>query len=562
MMKTINRKSPLPLNYQLARNIESGIVGKRWKIGDKLPPVRTLIKDYGVSLPVVRQALKQLEESGLIETIHGKGSFVRKGPNGAAGEGLSKITLIMKSRDELQRHYFMKVLSEVENNAAQKGISVEFAQVSSLADNGRFITPDANSAYILCGDVGAEIISEVKSSDSPAVMIGTDSEDADIVSISNDDFLGGYVAVKHLLALGHRKIGVFQRDGNALFSRQRLAGCRKALEEAGISEVQVWECMGRDQEKAAEEILKSPERPTAIFACSDRLAHSLIKASTSLDVSIPEDLSIVGFDDDAFAQFLVPALTTIRIDCEQLGSECIRILEDLCSGNDSGKKVKIAVSLIERESCCKPATNSDVDRTRKRAFTIVELLVVVAIITALAAMLLPALQKVMAVTRLTACSSNLKQIGLGLLLYAEDNNYSLPSPSGDGTHRWTSITLPYINVDAPSINALPKSIMCPSYYTGNIYCYGMNYTFSGRISKLPPLGISNTILVGDVYSSFYLYPNRWTKNYRFRHIDEENNRGILNGVHGDGHVSGYDYYEGKIFTPHENCPALNANKAH
>ncbi|MBN2712131.1 MAG: prepilin-type N-terminal cleavage/methylation domain-containing protein [Planctomycetes bacterium] len=228
--------------------------------------------------------------------------------------------------------------------------------------------------------------------------------------------------------------------------------------------------------------------------------------------------------------------------------------------------MKTTVDLPPRRSIYQSAYAS----RPKQAFTLVELLVVIAILSILAALLLPALQQAMTSVRMAACSNNLKQIGIVLTLYADDYDRRLMPPTGYAPgntngwvgqeRRWTGIINPYFDMNWNDRWNLPYSMKCPSYKGTSAYYYGLNYNFSRKLDVIPAKGMTRSIMVGDTSGSFYLFPNRWTKPYHFRHLGDEQNEGTLNGLHGDGHVEGHDKSSGKIFTPHETCPLLNPFK--
>lgn len=135
--------------------------------------------------------------------------------------------------------------------------------------------------------------------------------------VMNDDVQGGYMAVRHLIDLGHRKIGFIGDLPDDPFgftsSQDRYQGFCQALAEAGLSMEDRY--IGRDEhgrytaQSLAETILDQPDRPTAIFAASDTQAMGVITAARRLSLSVPEQISIIGFDDIEIAEYL--GLTTI-----------------------------------------------------------------------------------------------------------------------------------------------------------------------------------------------------------------------------------------------------------
>ena len=311
-MTLLHRDSPIPLNYQLSQQLEAEIVESRWQVGSKIPSVRQLTEHYGVSMPVVRQALQHLANDGVIETLHGKGSFVRKRPEHRAAVSAQSLVFMLTDATPLKMSYFLRVLPEVEKAAVAHGLSVEFNQYNP--DIAVANSQSRPRGIIWCGGAEVSYVQEMVRRHVPVVAVG-DGPDIDTVTrIANDDFEGGYIAGKHLMALGHRHVCVIQRGSGLTYSRRRLAGFRHAAEEYADAVVQVASCNGNDALDIANQILDAPDRPTAVFGTSDRLAHSVMRVANDMGLNLPADLSVMGFGDEPFAEFMMPSLTSIRIN--------------------------------------------------------------------------------------------------------------------------------------------------------------------------------------------------------------------------------------------------------
>jgi len=128
---------------------------------------------------------------------------------------------------------------------------------------------------------------------------------------------------EHLASLGHRRIGVIAGPSQHRSAHERLKGFVGALEKHGITVPADLIVEGaftfESGVTCAEALLKHRQRPTAIFACNDEMAAGVYKAAYDLRVSIPDELSVVGFDDSVMASRLTPALTTVRIPIRDMG---------------------------------------------------------------------------------------------------------------------------------------------------------------------------------------------------------------------------------------------------
>lgn len=178
---------------------------------------------------------------------------------------------------------------------------------------------------------------------------------ARITSVGSTNFSGGLAATQHLLALGHRRIAYVGGTPTAACNQARLHGYRAAMEEAGAD---VPDCYARtgdflydDGLREGLALLDLPDPPTAVFAASDETALGVIEAARSRGLRVPEDLSVVGFDDTALAKLSAPPLTTIRQPLREMGAVAMRTALRLAAGEElDSHHVELATQLVERRS--------------------------------------------------------------------------------------------------------------------------------------------------------------------------------------------------------------------
>ena len=168
-----------------------------------------------------------------------------------------------------------------------------------------------------------------------------------------DDRLGGYLATRHLLDLGHRRIGLIAGPGYASSARGRVEGYRQAMVEAGIDVDPGWvveSTFGIDSgADATRTLMRLDLRPTAVFAVNDNTAIGALSAFENLGLSVPEDVSLIGYNDIPIVSHLPTPLTSVRVPFDQIASAA---LELLISG-PQGKQDRIRVAsptLIPRRS--------------------------------------------------------------------------------------------------------------------------------------------------------------------------------------------------------------------
>ncbi|QQQ80296.1 substrate-binding domain-containing protein [Saccharothrix sp. 6-C] len=186
-----------------------------------------------------------------------------------------------------------------------------------------------------------------------------DAAAPDLLSVAATNRAGGVTAVKHLLSLGHRRIGVVGGPRDVLCSRARVDGYRFVLGRAGIAPdtalVRHADFTREGGRREAAELLRLPDRPTAIFAANDEQALGVVEAARAAGLSVPADLSVVGFDDLPAARRCAPALTTVRQPLAAMGGQAGRMLADLIAGRaPATDRVELATDLIVRDSTAPP----------------------------------------------------------------------------------------------------------------------------------------------------------------------------------------------------------------
>lgn len=177
------------------------------------------------------------------------------------------------------------------------------------------------------------------------------------LSSIGDDKLGGYLATRHLLDLGHRRIGVIAGPSYASSSLGRVEGYRQAMEEAGVTVCPDWivpSTFGIDAgADAAEQLMNLKDRPTAIFAVNDNTAIGALSGLSRLGISVPDDVSVVGYNDIPIVSHLPTPLTTLRVPFEQIASNTLDLLTSSAISADDRIRVS-APTLIPRKSSSKP----------------------------------------------------------------------------------------------------------------------------------------------------------------------------------------------------------------
>ncbi|MFC0202937.1 LacI family DNA-binding transcriptional regulator [Novosphingobium soli] len=205
----------------------------------------------------------------------------------------------------------------------------------------------------------AEIHEVLREAEVPAVVVASGRPPAFFSSVNIDDRAAAAAMTRHLLALGHRRIGFIAGNPDQTASALRLQGFREALGEAGLAADPALEVEGlftyRSGITAAQALLGRAERPSAIFASNDDMAAAAISVAHRMGLAVPRDLTVVGFDDAPQATTTWPELTTIRQPIADMSRAAMgQLVEDIRTRRAGGPftptNMQMAYELVRRES--------------------------------------------------------------------------------------------------------------------------------------------------------------------------------------------------------------------
>ena len=190
----------------------------------------------------------------------------------------------------------------------------------------------------------------------PIVVIdGLNMPHARVTSVGSTNFAGGVAATEHLISLGHSRIAYVAGPASAACNQARMHGFRAAMLGAGLPVIEEFVRSEPQFYKGgvagATWLLDHPEPPTAVFTFSDEMALGVLEAARSRGVRVPEDLSVVGFDDTQMARVSSPPLTTVRQPLRQMGAVALRSAAQLGSGAELDyHHLELATELVVRGS--------------------------------------------------------------------------------------------------------------------------------------------------------------------------------------------------------------------
>ncbi len=180
-------------------------------------------------------------------------------------------------------------------------------------------------------------------------------------SVGATNWNGGLAATRHLLDLGHRRIAMVCGPVEWPCCRARLDGYRAAMDAARVPAspdlVRISTLYVEGGLRDGLELLRRPDPPTAIFAANDLQALGIYEAARQLGVRIPQDLSVIGFDDLSFTQWSGPPMTTVRQPLVQMGAAAADLVLELASGRQpDSNRIELATTLVIRQSTAPPRT--------------------------------------------------------------------------------------------------------------------------------------------------------------------------------------------------------------
>jgi LacI family transcriptional regulator len=192
--------------------------------------------------------------------------------------------------------------------------------------------------------------------DAPVVAVDPHTGPSNLPTVASDNLRGAMTATEYLIGLGHRRIGFLAGRPDLESARLREQGYRQALANAGIPvDPELIRVGGYQRETAAEparELLRRADPPTAVFAANDLTAIETMEAAASLGLSVPDDVSVIGFDNVPESALTDPGLTTIEQPIQRMGAEAVRLLVGLIEQTWSGPlQLTLPTALVVRQSC-------------------------------------------------------------------------------------------------------------------------------------------------------------------------------------------------------------------
>ena len=319
----------------------------------------------GVSMPTVSRVLNRRSDVAphtreRVEQLLREHGYQRRGPR--ADDRAWLIDLVF---NDLDSPWAVEVIRGVEEAAHAAGAGTVVSAIHRRRSSARQwlenLRARASDGVILVTTaLDPDLHAELRRLHVPAVVVDPAGvPDLDVPTIGATNWAGGVSATEHLTRLGHRRIGFIAGRPGLWCSRARLDGYRAGLEAVGVpldpDLVVEGDFDYASGFEGARRLLALADRPTAVFAASDQMAMGVYEAVRQRGLRVPEDLSVVGFDDLPQARWTSPPLTTVRQPLSEMGMLAVRTVLRLLNGEHlESAKVELATEVVVRHSTAPP----------------------------------------------------------------------------------------------------------------------------------------------------------------------------------------------------------------
>lgn len=335
-------------------------------MGQKTPKIQDVAKVAGVSTATVSRALSnpgllaKETRDAVNQAILATGYRVNTTARNLRKQRAGAIMILVPNLGNPFFSHILAGLSEVlsgseysilitdSSERRQKGKLIEYFQDARVDG---MVSLDGNMTEVELARFGQGPVG------TPIVFACEWVHGAPYPSVRSNNVEGAYQAIRHLYDLGHRDIAHIKGPDSNVLTHARLEGVTRARDELGLSMQNDWIVQGdfslRAGHAAAAQLAGMRNRPSAVFCASDQIALGLISGLKAQGISVPNDMSVVGFDDIEISEYFDPALTTIRQDRHQLGTRAAHLILDRLQkpGKTDGQQIEhVDVALVRRES--------------------------------------------------------------------------------------------------------------------------------------------------------------------------------------------------------------------
>lgn len=317
----------------------------------------------GVSAPTVSKVLNG--RSGVAQSTRRRVEAVLREHGYRRPDAVGPAALLEVVFHALEGHLAIEIMRGVERVAREHELAVGFTEAQGRSTAGRtwmeqVLARRPVGVIAVYSHNTPEQQARFAASSIPLVAVDPTGEPVhETPSVGAANWSGGVAATRHLLDLGHRRIGVIGGPDDILCARARLDGYRAAMDAARVPADFALLRLGafsyEDGYRLGRDLLALAEPPTAVFCANDLQALGLYEVAREAGVRVPDDLSVVGFDDIEFARWYGPPLTTVRQPLAEMGATAAELVLTLASGQKPAQnRIELATTLVVRASTAPP----------------------------------------------------------------------------------------------------------------------------------------------------------------------------------------------------------------
>lgn len=339
----------------------NAMAGRSGNGRDARVTIATIAERAGVSVPTVSKVLNGRNDvspgtRAKVEKLLHEGGYQRRRP--ATPGPIPMIDLVFPALDS---PWAMELIRGVEDAAREAGAEIVLSECGEhRRPRQEWIDSVVNrqpaGIIMVFSDLAPDQRAQLDARRIPYVAVDPVGEDDDtLAAVGSNNWNGGRQATRHLIDLGHRAIAAIGGPSETVCARARLDGYADALRRAELPEnpalIREADFSVEGGYAAALELLRGPERPTAIFAGSDLMALGVLRAARECGLEVPDDLSVVGYDNLPLTEWVWPTLTTIDQPLYEMAAAATQLLLGLSRGEQPlSHRIDLAVRLVERHS--------------------------------------------------------------------------------------------------------------------------------------------------------------------------------------------------------------------
>jgi LacI family transcriptional regulator len=322
--------------------------------------ITEIAREAGVSVPTVSRVLNGRADVSPRTRAKVEALLERRGYRRAAAAG-GTANLVDLVFNDLDSPWAVEIIRGVENVAHAAGVGTVVSAIHRQASSAEqwllnLRARASDGVILVTSHLERPVQDELRALNVPMAVVdpaGVPTPGAPTIGATN--WAGGLSATEHLLSLGHRRIGLIAGPPGVLCSRARLDGYRAALEAAGLPYdeelVREGDFYHESGFTGAQALLDLEDPPTAVFASSDQMALGVYEAVRQRGLRVPDDLSVVGFDDLPEVRWCSPPLTTVRQPLVEMGALAARTVLRMVAGEEvESPRVELTTELVVRHS--------------------------------------------------------------------------------------------------------------------------------------------------------------------------------------------------------------------